>query len=63
MLKNCEGSKCDGDMLGGVYKDEEKRHRIWFNSAYYYNGTKIPSRQIIQECLERCKENITNSKK
>lgn len=42
-------------MLGGVFKDEQKRHRLWFNSAYYYKGRGVPSRQVIEECLQSCR--------
>jgi hypothetical protein len=50
-------------MLGGVYKDEDKRHRIWFNSAYYYKEKKVPSREVIEDCLKKSKSNLSHSKK
>ncbi len=49
-------------MLGGVYKDEEKKSRIWFNSAYYYKEKRIPSRDLIEESLKKCKGNIERRK-
>lgn len=55
LLRNCEESACEGEMLGGVFKDEQKKHRLWFNSAYYFRGRPVPSREVIEECLQACR--------
>ena len=38
MLTCLPESKCQGCVLGGVLKDEDKRHRIWVNSGLRHHG-------------------------
>jgi hypothetical protein len=41
-LQNIYGSLCEGEILCGVLKGEDRQHYIWFNSSYTYKGKHFP---------------------
>ena len=41
--ENLPTSKCQGDFLMGIIKDENKKHALWINSSLKYRGSHFPS--------------------
>jgi hypothetical protein len=43
-LQNLGSSLCEGDLLAGVVKKQDKMHYLWVNSSLQYKGKHFPSK-------------------
>lgn len=46
--ENLSSSRCVGDLLCGVIRDDDIKHYVWFNSSLRYKGKHFPSREVME---------------
>jgi hypothetical protein len=63
LFQNTRDSRCQGEILAGVYKDEDHKHKIWFNSAYTYKDSPFPLEREFATALSNAKYNLERSTK
>ena len=47
-LFNLNTSRCIGDFLCGVVKEEDRKNYVWFNSSLGYKDKYFPSRSVMK---------------